>query len=116
MVRKGDVVLIQDASFRPASPATGEGAQLVLSPTGGQLPAAPIVLFRTLPRYSAILGDYVYRPGARGAVAAGDRGDMMEEDARLRPDLRLARSDPGMRRVADMARWCAEWVGGEAPL
>lgn len=34
-------------------------------------------------------------------------------DKALRPDLRLGRSDPGVRKVAEVVRWFAEWVGGE---
>lgn len=40
---------------------------------------------------------------------------MVPEDRAFRPDLRLARSDAGVRKVAEVARWFAEWVGGEAP-
>jgi hypothetical protein len=40
---------------------------------------------------------------------------MVPQDRALRPDLSLARSDPGIRRIAELAHWCAEWVGGEAP-
>lgn len=36
---------------------------------------------------------------------------MRSTDARLRPDLRLAASDAGVRRVAAVARWFEEAVG-----
>jgi hypothetical protein len=40
---------------------------------------------------------------------------MVPEDKSQRPDLRIGRSDPGIRRVAEVARWFADWVGGEPP-
>ena len=40
---------------------------------------------------------------------------MDQGDKALRPDLRLARSDPGVRKVAEVVRWFADWVGGEGP-
>ncbi|KLT41167.1 hypothetical protein CC85DRAFT_286727 [Cutaneotrichosporon oleaginosum] len=79
------------------------------------MPPKPVVLYRTLPRYAAARGDYVYRAAPRGAVPSGERGEISAEDRALRPDLRLARSDRGVQAVAEMARWCAEWVGGEGP-
>lgn len=85
----------------------------MLSPKNGAVPPQPTVLFRTLPRRDALADDYVYRPGARGAQ---QQDEMMPEDRALRPDLgTLARSDIGVRRVAEMVQWCAEWVGGEGP-
>lgn len=92
-----------------------EGPQLVLSPRNGRLPPKPVILFRTLPRYAATRADYVYRPGLRGAVPSGERGEINAEDRALRPDLRLARSDRGVQAVAELARWCADWVGGQGP-
>lgn len=103
-------MLTADAEFQPATP-TAE-AQLVLSPRGAG-PPQPTVLFRTLPRREAVADDYVYRPGARGAAL---QQEITPEDRALRPDLGvLAHSDVGVRRVAEMAQWCAEWVGGEGP-
>ena len=40
---------------------------------------------------------------------------MLAEDKIFRPDLRLARSDAGLKRVVDHARWFAAWLGGEGP-
>ncbi|BEI83209.1 hypothetical protein CcaverHIS002_0310770 [Cutaneotrichosporon cavernicola] len=62
-----------------------------------------------------LLEDYVFRAGPRGAVSSGERGKINAEDQALRPGLRLARSDRGVQAVAEMARWCADWVGGEGP-
>ena len=73
----------------------------------------PVVAFRTLPRYSAKVGDYVYRPGPRGAEEEGQRGPMLLEDRNLRPNLDLGRSDPRIRRVREMVEWCTDWFGGE---
>lgn len=104
-----------DVEYKPASVATNEGPQLVLSPSRDYSPPKPIVLYRTLPRYTAVRSDYVYRAGPRGAEQPGQRGEINAEDRALRPDLRLARSDPGLLAVAKLADWCAEWVGGEGP-
>lgn len=49
------------------------------------------------------------------AQAAGAAGAISSEDAAFRPDLRLGRSDAGVKRVAEWARWFADWVGGEPP-
>jgi hypothetical protein len=49
-------------------------------------------------------------PAGAGAVA-----QMLPEDEALRPDLRLSRSDAGVRKVAEWAKWFADWVGGEPP-
>lgn len=58
------------------------------------------ILYRTMPRYDSHL-------------ALGKR--MMLKDQLLRPDLRLGRSDPGIRKVAEVAKWFAEWMEGEPP-
>ncbi|BEJ14042.1 hypothetical protein CspHIS471_0312160 [Cutaneotrichosporon sp. HIS471] len=116
IVRKGDVILLEDVEF--VAEAFGphqEGPQLVLSSRNGRLPPKPVILFRTLPRYAATRADYVFRAGPRGAVSSGERGEINAEDRALRPDLRLARSDRGVQAVAEMARWCADWVGGKGP-
>lgn len=46
---------------------------------------------------------------------AGPDTRIVAEDEALRPDLRLSRSDAGVRKVADWARWFSNWVGGEPP-
>jgi len=43
-------------------------------------------------------------------------GNMMAEDRALRPDLRVGRSDAGVRRIAEIAKWFAEWVNGNGPV
>lgn len=103
-----------DVEFQPATTKPPSEACLILSPKNGSMPPAPVVLYRTLPRRDGVADDYRYRPGARRAVPANEQ--IRPEDQALRPDLGvLARSDVGVRRVRDMAQWCAEWVGGEAP-
>ena len=56
--------------------------------------------------------DYVYRPKL---PALPKTSALLPEDKALRPDLRLGRSDPGVRKVEEYARWFADWVGGDAP-
>lgn len=124
-MRKGDVILLQgesrklgrtplsasDVSF---SAATGtQGPRITLSPSGGSVPE-PIVLYRTLPRYATNKSDYVYQSDAARVAESPNRGEMSSEDRAFRPHLRL--SDPGLRLVAKMAEWCAQWVGGEPPV
>ena len=79
--------LIADAEYRRAG---REPAQLVLSPTSSP---RMTILYRTLPK---TLHD----------------GDMGPADRALRPDLHLARNDAVVRKVAELARWVAAWVGG----
>ena len=100
-----------DAEFRPGSKK--DKPQLVLSSSNPQTKAT--VLYRTLPRFTGRT-DYD-RASPTGKHAGGaDGAKMVPEDKALRPDLRMARSDPGVRRVADMARWFADWVGGSVVL
>lgn len=128
LARKEDVVILNckhchsnpnaaltraGVEFHPRS-ATEE-ARIVISPRSGWAPEPPCIAFRTLPRYDATHDDYVYRAGPRGAEQKGERGPMKLQDRILRPDLSLARSDPGIRCVAEMAAWCAELYGGEGP-
>ena len=40
---------------------------------------------------------------------------MVQKDRLLRPDLRLGRSDMGVRKVAEIARWFAQLIGGDVP-
>lgn len=66
------------------------------------------ILYRTLPRYSA-QNPYQHttkdHPGAK----------VVPQDRLLRPDLRLSRSDMGVRKVAEVARWFAQFIGGDGP-
>ncbi|WVQ80043.1 hypothetical protein IAT38_002144 [Cryptococcus sp. DSM 104549] len=113
-VRRGDVVLLENVEFKPAS--NKETAHLVLTPSNSP---RITVLYRSLPRYTTgAKSDYIYRaPNAAAPWAAGkeDKRMMVHEDRQLRPDLRLGRSDMGVRKVAEVVRWFAMWVGGEAP-
>jgi hypothetical protein len=40
---------------------------------------------------------------------------VLSEDKVLRPDLRLSRSDLGVRKVGEIVRWFAGFVGGHVP-
>lgn len=129
-VRRGDVVLIeserygtpqpiltwQDASYTPTPAPT-------VSLTTRSRPAASFkVLYRTIPRYeTTTIDDYRYR-GHRPGLYPPTPSDhpptsrtMIAEDRALRPDMRLSRSDVAIRKVAELARWFASWVGGEPP-
>lgn len=109
--------------FKPGStrtdPKTGElrteEPSLVISSYGGWVPTDPVrVAYRTCPRYPAMHDDYVFRDAPRGAVYPGER-EMLAADRALRPDLTLGRSDPLTRRIAEYARWVAQFLGGEPP-
>ncbi|ORX38397.1 hypothetical protein BD324DRAFT_354081 [Kockovaella imperatae] len=112
-VRRGDVILIQGVQFKPST--AKEKAHLVLSSTRAHSPSVTVV-YRTLPRYRDALGAYKAQPVRRQPAAVLTRAATMDpHDRLLRPDLRLGRSDAGIRKVAEIARWFAEWVGGDAP-
>ena len=96
-----------DVEFKPAT--RKDKAQIVLSPTPSFSPK-PVILYRTLPRYTGE-NDHVYRPAGPGRPGQ----KIVSEDKALRPDLRLGRSDPGVRRVADTVAWFSAWVGGQGP-
>ena len=106
-----DAELSPDAEYRPGSKK--DRPQLVLYASSP--PPKATVLYRTLPRYIGRMDYERASPiGRRRQGADGAR--MVPEDKALRPDLRMARSDPGVRRVADMARWFADWAGGSVEL
>ncbi|WWD19209.1 hypothetical protein CI109_103667 [Kwoniella shandongensis] len=110
-VRRGDVVLVENIEFKPAT--SKEPFHLVLTPHNTP---KMTILFRTLPRCTtpATTSDYIYKPRLGGVQQHGQgKGKIWPEDAALRPDLRLGRSDAGVRKVAEVVRWFAEWVGGE---
>ncbi|KAL7422437.1 hypothetical protein Q5752_003085 [Cryptotrichosporon argae] len=96
-VRKGDVVLIENAELKHATARNPAH----LSLTASARPRVTI-LYRTLPRRLA--NPYV------AAAAADARAAIVDEDRRLRPDLRVT-GDAGVRRVAESARWLADWLG-----
>lgn len=81
-------------------------AQLVVS---DQTRPRITILYRTLPRYHAAHNDYIH------ANKDQEGAKMIHEDRLLRPDLRLSRSDMGVRKVAEIARWFAQLIGGDAP-
>lgn len=56
------------------------------------------------------MGDYQV-----AQITSGEK-EWVAEDRMLRPDLRLERSDMGVRRVKEVAVWFARWVGGEPPV
>lgn len=107
-----------DVEYRSAN--TKEPACLTIStsPSGPQ--PRITILYRTLPRRASPT-DYLPSRNPHQLRNFHEEGRacrssaFIAEDALLRPDLTLGRSDPGVRRVAEWARWFAEWVGGEMP-
>jgi hypothetical protein len=79
--------------------------QIVLSPSQGNAPKMT-VLYRTLPRYTIVV------QSKYGQAVDTDK-KMVQVDKGLRPDLRIGRSDLGIRKVGEVVDWFAEWVGGE---
>ena len=73
------------------------------------------VLYRTLPRRQPASGLAENYAIPRFGVPRREEDVLVPEDAALRPDLRLERSDMGIRRVKEVADWFARWVDGEAP-
>ncbi|WVR09474.1 hypothetical protein IAU60_006541 [Kwoniella sp. DSM 27419] len=108
-VRRGDVILLENVELRPSSPK--EPAHLSLSVSNSP---KITILYRTLPRYYSDPKDYVYHQSS-GRLDDAYKGSMLKEDRALRPDLRVGRSDAGVKRVDGVARWFAEWVDGKAP-
>jgi hypothetical protein len=83
-------------------------AQITISVNSKPLPKITI-LYRTLPRYTSG-NDYAY------TTKDSSGAKVLQEDRLLRPDLRLGRSDLGVRKVGEIGRWFAGFIGGEAPL
>lgn len=113
--------LTTDVEYKPQT--AKDPPQLSISPNPS-LPPRITVLYRTLPRYTTVSrSDYAYLPRDRleAQLLHQHRGQnererkMDQVDRFFRPDLRLARSDPGVKKVAEVVRWFAEWVGGEGP-
>lgn len=101
-----------DAEYRPAT--TKDPAHLSASTLNNSKMS---ILYRTLPR-QAHANPYVHRAPRVSRTRSDSQSQEVKfeaEDVALRPDLRLGRSDPGVRRVAEMARWFADWVGGVPP-
>jgi hypothetical protein len=93
-----------DVTFKPPTPT--DPAQITISSSP---PPKITILYRTLPRYSG--GNaYAYTtkndPGAK----------VVMEDRVLRPDLRLGRSDLGVRKVGEIVKWFSGFIGGDFPL
>ncbi|WWC63449.1 uncharacterized protein I303_106052 [Kwoniella dejecticola CBS 10117] len=107
-VKRGDVVLLENIELKPFT--SKEPTHLSISPH--HIPKITI-LYRTLPRYETSRNDYIYRPAPQADAA--QKGRMILEDKMLRPDLRLGRSEAGIRKVEGIARWFAGFVAGEAP-
>ncbi|OWZ52607.1 hypothetical protein C368_04837 [Cryptococcus neoformans 125.91] len=110
-VRKGDVVLLENVELKSTS--AKELAHLVLTPSSRP---KITILYRILPRYvTTMASDYIYRaPGAVPHHLDGERKrDIIKEDRYMRPDLRLGSSDVGVRKVAAVVEWFADWIGGE---
>lgn len=129
-VRKGDVVLLESmfwkgyrmiwttklttvADVELKSTSAKELAHLVLTPSSRP---KITILYRILPRYvTTMASDYIYRaPGAVPHHLDGEtKRDIIKEDRYMRPDLRLGSSDVGVRKVAAVVEWFADWIGGE---
>ncbi|WVW85445.1 hypothetical protein I302_107483 [Kwoniella bestiolae CBS 10118] len=115
-IRRGDVVLLENVEHK--SSTSKEPSHISISPHHSP---KITILYRTLPRYeSSSRNDYIYQPPNRvgASMNVGEeraRGRMLLEDKMLRPDLRLGRSEIGIRRVEGVARWFAGFVGGEGP-
>ncbi|WVF67519.1 hypothetical protein IAT40_002275 [Kwoniella sp. CBS 6097] len=123
-VRRGDVVLLENIEYKPTTPK--EPAHLSVS--AHHSPKITI-LYRTLPRYQPTTNDYIYSPPPNprlGMTRSTSKPQafaskytstrtMSREDRALRPDLRVGRSDAGVKRVEGVVRWFAEWIGGEGP-
>ncbi|OXG35925.1 hypothetical protein C360_02527 [Cryptococcus neoformans Bt15] len=110
-VRKGDVVLLENVELKSTS--AKELAHLVLTPSSRP---KITILYRILPRYvTTMASDYIYRaPGAVPHHLDGEtKRDIIKEDRYMRPDLRLGSSDVGVRKVAAVVEWFADWIGGE---
>ncbi|WVQ95109.1 hypothetical protein IAU59_002203 [Kwoniella sp. CBS 9459] len=129
-VRRGDVVLLENIEYKPTT--SKEPAHLSLS---SHHSAKITILYRTLPRYQPSTSDYIYQPprphqprlgmirattttavNLKPQAAPGKTATMRIEDRMLRPDLRVGRSDAGVKRVEGVVRWFAEWIGGEGPV
>lgn len=67
------------------------------------------VLYRTIPRYHSAVNAYQHTTKDQAGAK------MVPEDRLLRPDLRLGRSDMGVRKVGEVVRWFANFIGGDAP-
>lgn len=113
---------MSDVEYR--APTSKDPATITISRSPNSLIQPKIsILFRTLPRRTAARSDYLpprsTRDKSRNFGRFGEMpppvARMMAEDEALRPDLRLSRSDAGVRKVAEWARWFANWVGGEPP-
>lgn len=106
-------MIVADVELKSAS--AKELPHLVLTPFSRP---KLTILYRTLPRYiTTTASDYIYRaPGAVSRHLDSERKrDMVKEDRYLRPDLRLGSSDVGVRKVAEVVEWFADWIGAERP-
>lgn len=106
-------MIVADVELKSAS--AKELPHLVLTPFSRP---KLTILYRTLPRYiTTTASDYIYRaPGAVLRHLDSERKrDMVKEDRYLRPDLRLGSSDVGVRKVAEVVEWFADWLGAEGP-
>jgi hypothetical protein len=121
--RKRVTTDIQDVDYKPAT--THEPAHLSISTPSFRTAASPkvTILYRTLPqrqRQAAVASASDYLPPHLRVLRhqghqAHDEEAILPEDKALKPDLRLERSDMGIRKVREVADWFARWVGGEGP-
>ena len=111
---------IQDVDYKPAT--THEPAHLSISTPSFRTAASPkvTILYRTLPQRqtrAAVTSASDYLPPHLAVIRhhVHDEEAIVPEDKALRPDLRLERSDMGIRKVREVADWFARWVGGAGP-
>jgi hypothetical protein len=96
---------VSDVTFKPST--TTDAAQITISSTP---PSKITILYRTLPRYHLPSNPYAH-------ITSNENGaKVVPGDRELRPDLRLGRSDLGVRRVGEVVKWFAGFIGGDAPL
>ncbi|WVN86213.1 uncharacterized protein L203_101374 [Cryptococcus depauperatus CBS 7841] len=116
MLRCGDVVLVENVELKPSS--AREGPHLVLACSNSP---KVTVLYRTLARYTTpTLLDYAQRSQAAMPAQDVEAGSLksfrkvVKEDKLLRPDLRLGKSDMGVRVVGDTVAWFESWLSGSS--
>lgn len=100
-----ELIHVIDVTYKP--PLADQSAQISIS----SIPPSKIqILYRTLPDYHLPSNPYIH------TTAESIGAKVVPEDRELRPDLRLGRSDLGVRRVGEIVRWFAGFIGGDAPL
>ncbi|ODN90761.1 hypothetical protein L198_06077 [Cryptococcus wingfieldii CBS 7118] len=106
-LKRGDVVLLENVELKPAS--AREPPHLNITPSTNP---KITILFRTIPSFTtASRSDYIYRRPNTILPDYGEKKEVVKGDRQLRPDLRLGKSDVGIRKVGDVVAWFEEWLG-----